>query len=155
MKGHPIKFAVAMALLAAAAVAAAQGETLKVGSPAPSLKVAKWVKGRPVEKFEPGKVYVVEFWATWCGPCKTSIPHLTELAKKYKDKATFTGVSVFEEPEPENEEYIGKVEKFVTEWGDKMDYNVAVDGKDGWMGANWMRAAGQNGIPTAFVVDQK
>ena len=129
--------------------------TLKLGSPAPALKVAKWIKGKPVAKFEPGKVYVVEFWATWCGPCKVSIPHLTEMAKKYAGKATFTGVSVFEEPSPKDESYIGKVEKFVTDWGAKMDYNVAVDGKDGWMGANWMKAAEQPGIPTAFVIDQK
>jgi thiol-disulfide isomerase/thioredoxin len=69
---------------------------LKLGDPAPALKVSKFVKGSPVTKFEPGKFYVVEFWATWCGPCKTSIPHLTEMAKKYKD-VQFVGVSVWEE----------------------------------------------------------
>lgn len=39
---------------------------LKPGDPAPALKIDKWVKGQPVEAFEKGKVYVVEFWATWC-----------------------------------------------------------------------------------------
>jgi hypothetical protein len=37
-------------------------QTLKVGDPAPTLPVAKWVKGQPVKEFEQGKVYVVEFW---------------------------------------------------------------------------------------------
>src|SRR5205809_672183 len=39
--------------------------TLKVGDPAPPLKVTKWLQGAEVKQFEPGKVYVVEFWATW------------------------------------------------------------------------------------------
>ena len=54
---------------------------LKVGDPAPPLSVSKWVKGTP-NKLTPGKVHVVEFWATWCGPCKATIPHITELSKR-------------------------------------------------------------------------
>ena len=37
-------------------------------------------------------IMVVEFWATWCGPCRTSIPHLIELQKKFKD-VMFVGIS--------------------------------------------------------------
>jgi thiol-disulfide isomerase/thioredoxin len=149
------------ALLSMALVSTAQADkkskALGVGDSAPALKVAKWVKGSPVAKFEKGKVYVVEFWATWCGPCLQTIPHLTELAQKYKGKVQFTGVSVFEERNPTDESYISKVVKFVKDMGDKMNYTVAVDGKEGIMGKTWMEAANQNGIPTAFVVgkDQK
>ncbi len=129
-----------------------KAKPLTVGDFAPAIKVAAWVKGNPVTKFESGKIYVVEFWATWCGPCKTSIPHLTELQKKYKSKVQFTGVSVFEERNPSDESYIPKVVDFVNKMGDKMAYTIAVDGKEGIMGKTWMDAANQNGIPTAFVI---
>ncbi len=96
---------------------------------------------------------MVEFWATWCGPCRATIPHLTELAHKYKDKGVrFIGVDVWERDTK-------LVAPFLAEMGDKMDYSVALDdvpkdGKpaDGAMAKNWMKAAEENGIPTAFVV---
>jgi thiol-disulfide isomerase/thioredoxin len=131
-------------------------QTLNVGDPAPALPVAKWVKGQPVKQFEKGKVYVVEFWATWCGPCRQTIPHLTKLAEKYKDKVTVIGVSVWERADEEDPNaHIQRVEKFVQEMGDKMNYVVAVDGAEGVIAKTWMEAAGQDGIPTAFVIDQQ
>jgi thiol-disulfide isomerase/thioredoxin len=101
-------------------------------------------------------VYVVEFWATWCGPCKTSIPHLTEVAKKFeKDGVKIIGVSVWERDQ-------SKVAPFVEQMGDKMNYHVAMDdvpeggkGNDGKMAKGWMTAAGQNGIPSAFIVGKQ
>ena len=130
---------------------AARAQTLGVGDSAPKIEVKEFVKGDAVKEFEKGKTYVVEFWATWCGPCRVSIPHLTELQKKHKD-IKFIGVSVWEN-EPD------KVKPFVKEMGDKMDYAVAMDdvpkdakGADGKMAKNWMTAAEQNGIPSAFVV---
>ncbi|HMS56264.1 MAG TPA: redoxin domain-containing protein [Fimbriimonadaceae bacterium] len=143
-----------LSMAALMAVAAQAG--IGVGDKAPAIKVAKWSKGKPFSKFEPGQIYVVEFWATWCGPCKTSIPHLTELAKKFKGKVNFTGVSVWEtEPGKTDTTYFAKVDKFVKDMGAKMDYNVAIDGPEGTMADTWMKAAGQDGIPAAFVIDQK
>src|SRR5215510_7930870 len=94
----------------------------QLGDPAPALQISDWVKGDPLDLAEAkGKqVVVVEFWATWCGPCRVSIPHLTELQKKFKDVA-FVGVSN-EDPDT--------VKKFVTKMGDQMDYAVAVDKED-------------------------
>lgn len=150
---RPKAIGLVAALMITCASASARAQTLGVGDPAPKLEVKSFVKGEPVKSFEAGKTYVVEFWATWCGPCKTSIPHLTELQKKHPE-ATFIGVSVFER-EPAG------VEPFVKEMGDKMAYRVAMDavpeGKDageGAMAKSWMEAAGQNGIPTAFIVNK-
>ncbi len=120
---------------------------LTVGSAAPPIKVSKWIKGKP-NKLGHGNINVVEFWATWCVPCKVSIPHLTELAKKYKGKANFTGVSVYERPDTD----MAAVEKFVKDEGESMSYNVAADAKGGVMAKSWMEAAKQEGIPTAFVI---
>ncbi len=146
-------FALAAFAMFAGSEPRAQAEGLGLGDPAPPLTVSKFVKGTKVDKFEPGKIYVVEFWATWCGPCKVSIPHLTELQEKHKD-VTFIGVSVWEN-DPE------LVEPFVQEMGDKMNYTVAMDdvgdgGKPdkGKMAENWMTAAGEGGIPAAFVVNK-
>lgn len=83
------------------------------------------------------------------------MPGLTEMAKKYAGKATFTGVNVWEEQNPTDDSYFAKVEKFVAEQGDRMGYNVALDGHEGVMANSWMRAAGQNGIPASFVIDQQ
>lgn len=135
------------------AVAEAPLPALRVGLPAPAFKVAKWFKGTPVEKLEAGKIYVVEFWATWCGPCRRTIPHLTELAHKHAGKVTFIGVDVWERPKEQTDEAIfAIVEPFVKEMGDKMDYNVAADGIGKTMATTWMIAADQRGIPCAFVV---
>jgi thiol-disulfide isomerase/thioredoxin len=120
---------------------------LTVGSPAPALDVKTWLKGTPITKFDTDQVYVVEFWATWCGPCKQSIPHLTELAKKYP-KVNFIGVSIWEDDKDNG------IKKFVDQMGDKMNYNVGYSGNQTGMAQSWMAAAGQNGIPTAFVIEK-
>ena len=128
----------------------ADTKKLSVGDAAPALSVEKWVKGDAVTGFEKGRVYIVEFWATWCGPCKESMPHLSELQKQYKDKGlTIIGVSSVG-----CNDKLDKVEDMVKEKGDTMGYTVAWD-KDGATNVSYMKASRQRGIPRAFVVDQK
>jgi thiol-disulfide isomerase/thioredoxin len=144
----------ARSLLTAVAVlvipAAALGQSLKVGDKAPPVVAQKWVKGDAVKALEPGRVYVVEFWATWCGPCIRGIPHLTELQKQYKDK----GVTVIGMTAEDPNNSLSKVEKFVTDKGSEMSYTVAFD-DHGKTNRAYMVAAGRNSIPSAFVVNQE
>ncbi len=113
----------------------------KLGDAAPKIKAAKWVQGGPVE-IKAGQITVVEFWATWCPPCRVTIPHLNEVYKKYTDKnVAFVGVS------DETEE---KVSAFVKQMGDKMTYPVAI-GSDATQ-AGYMDAFGARSIPYAFIV---
>lgn len=124
---------------------------LTVGSPAPTLKVGRFLKGEPVTSFEPGKIYVIEFWATWCGPCIKAMPHISELQKQFPD-VTFIGVNVWEEEVSEAEELIKKMDA-------KLEYRIAVDEVSdgnpdhGAMAMTWLKAAEINSIPTAIIVD--
>ena len=110
---------------------------LMVGDAAPAIQVSEWVQGTPVPKLASDQTYVVEFWATWCGPCKVAIPHLNELSKKYAGKVQFVGVSVWERFEQTG--YV--VPAFVQGMGDKMTYTVASDqvkAEDaGFMAKSW------------------
>lgn len=135
------------------APATAPGSALKVGDPAPKLSSGKWLQGEPVAEFAPGTVYIVEFWATWCGPCKASIPHLNELHVKFKDQGLVViGQDCWERND-------AAVEPFVRNMAAIMTYRVAADDKSdggkGKMANTWLTAAGLNGIPAAFIVDQQ
>ncbi|MFT3684003.1 MAG: TlpA disulfide reductase family protein [Phycisphaerales bacterium] len=133
------------------------GASLKVGDKAPAIKVDSWVKGNDVKTFEPGKVYVVEFWATWCQPCIESIPHLTKLQSEHPE-LTVIGVASSERmPKADAkgkmppDKRLDGVKDFVKKQGKNMDYRVAFDGQRE-MSKTWMAPAQQGGIPCAFIV---
>jgi thiol-disulfide isomerase/thioredoxin len=114
-----------------------------IGDPAPAAFVERWIKGPPT-RIGPGtNIFVVEFWATWCPPCRKSIPHLTELQKKYAGQGVvIVGFS---------KEKVDTVQPFVAAQGAAMDYGVVVD-SSGRTFNNWMTAFGESAIPRAFVV---
>ena len=112
-------------VLAVTTSAQAAEPTLKVGEPAPKLQIGKWAQGEPVKELQKGKAYIVEFWATWCGPCRVSIPHLNEIHNRYKSK----GLIVIGQDAWEKDESL--VAPFIKKMGDKMTYRVALDDKEG------------------------
>jgi thiol-disulfide isomerase/thioredoxin len=104
---------------------------------AAEIQAAYWLNSEPLTLAAlRGKVVVLEFWATWCPPCRTSIPHLIKLNREYKDKGVVF-VSLTDEPR-------ATVEPFAAQM--KMDY--AIGG-----GSPTAGAYGVQGIPTAFIID--
>lgn len=120
---------------------------LAIGSEAPPVSVKQWVNGGPID-MAAGKgknIYVVEFWATWCGPCREAIPHLSELQKKYKERGVvFMGLT---------DEAPSVVKGFMQKMGAKMDYAVGIDERDQTF-KRYMAPFDQDGIPHAFIVDK-
>ena len=93
-------FATSVTVLCLAMASSAYGQKnkLNIGDDAPGLDIEQWVSGGETT-IERGQVYIVEFWATWCVPCKASIPHLNELQNDYGDRGlTVIGIST-EEPD--------------------------------------------------------
>jgi thiol-disulfide isomerase/thioredoxin len=145
-----LALAASLLLLAAPQGSSAKPPKLELGMPAPTLSVEKWIKGAPVAAFEKDKVYVVEFWATWCPPCIASMPHLSSLQRQFGERGvTIVGLTSADS----RGNTLEKVERMVSEKGDGMGYTVAWDkGRSTYTA--FMDAAGQNGIPTSFVIDK-
>ena len=137
-------------------------KSLTVGADAPKIDIENWIstaggKFEPITDFEAGKVYVIEFWATWCGPCKAGMPHLADLQEQYADQGVMViGVS---------DEKLDKVTEFLASEVPTKDeaatpqtygkltsaYCLASD-PDRSVLNDYFRAAGQTGIPCALVV---
>jgi thiol-disulfide isomerase/thioredoxin len=151
---------VSLILLTCAAVAAltlrpaAAEPSLTVGSKAPALDIEHYLQEDDprVTDFQDGSVYVVEFWATWCGPCIASMPHLADLQNKYRNEGVQI-VSISNEPLDEveakmQESYPGKEVSFAEVTA---PYTLTTD-PDMSSHKAYMEAAEQRGIPSSFLV---
>ncbi|QQL45157.1 TlpA disulfide reductase family protein [Sulfuriroseicoccus oceanibius] len=130
--------------------ASAQEASLKPGAEVPSLELegVTWVQGEPVKTLdEEGKLYLVECWATWCGPCIAAIPHVNDLSQKFSDDGLVViGMNVWEDG-------LEKVQKFVADKGEGMSYRVAYSGgRSSAFADQWLKPAGAKGIPFALLV---
>ena len=101
----------------------------------PDFVVEKWLTDKPdiTDKF-----VLLDFWATWCGPCRQSIPELNGFYAKYRNRLVVIGVS---------DETEADVRKMASP---KIDYAVAIDTQ-----ARMLRALGITGIPHSILIDPK
>lgn len=104
-----------------------------IGQAPPKLVVEKWLTPAPGTQ---GKFVLIDFWATWCGPCRQSIPHLNELQAKFKDQLIVIGLS------DESETDVRKMKS------PKIEYSVAID-----TAATTSNAMQVRGIPHAIILD--
>jgi thiol-disulfide isomerase/thioredoxin len=169
------KFLSLIAALALGLVSTSSAQDdLTIGSKAPKIDIEHWVqngegKFSKVESFEAGKVYIIEFWATWCGPCVQSMPHLVELQKQYGERGVQL-ISVSDEDLDTVDAFLERnvppsllqklnlnSEDASGDAGPKTfrdltkSYCLTTD-PDGSVNEDYMQASGQMGIPTAFIV---
>lgn len=111
----------------------------EVGKPAPDLAIDTLNdKGKIDLSGMQGKIVVVDFWATWCGPCKQSFPKLEALSKKVSDKVVFVGVSVDDE------------KKGIVEFAKENGASFAIGWDEGHKIADRWKVGT---MPTTFIVD--
>ncbi len=140
----------------------AEPEPLLIGSPAPQLDIEHWIQDggghfAKVSEFEAGKVYIVEFWATWCGPCIASMPHIAELQHEYADRGVQV-VSITREDPETVEKFLDREVRGAKEGDEAKTYRDLTSGycltsdPDKSSSRDYMTAAKQSGIPCAFIV---
>jgi thiol-disulfide isomerase/thioredoxin len=112
------------------------------------LEFTEAVKGTEISmKGLKGKVVVIDFWATWCGPCVAEMPNMKKLYAEYRDKGVeFIGVSL---DQPKDEGGLDKLKEFVAK--NEIAWPQYYQG-NGWE-SEFSRSWGINSIPAVFVID--
>ena len=123
------------------------GEKIKVGQPAPEISLpGPDGKVRSLSSLK-GQVVLLDFWASWCRPCRMANPHVVEVYSKYKDKG-FTVFSVSLDKDTGKEAWIAAIAQ------DKLVWDNHVSDLKFW---NSVPAAvyGVQGIPKTFLIDRE
>lgn len=154
-----VTYLIMLALLSFALLARIpQAPRLTIGNSAPKLEISKWVKGQPVSSIQRGTVYVIEFWAVWCGPCIAGIPHLTQIQKQYGKKVCVVGLACLDD----YGDSLSAVEELVRKKGNMIGYRIAWDipTTEKYLGifkgrtnAAYMKAAALQSLPISVIVD--
>lgn len=127
------------------AVGPAETRGVEIGNPAPKWAIRDWIQGSPVDWEKPGdtNLYVLEFWATWCGPCRVTMPHLNAIQQRYQNQGVVVlGLSA-EEPEV--------VRTYLKQAVTNVSYRIALDAA-GATTERYFQAFSVSGIPHAFVI---
>ena len=136
---------------------------LSIGDVAPPLHIDRWLRGAPVQHFEQGSIYVLDFWALWCAPCISLMPHLSALQDRFADR----GVRIIGVIGPDTSgTKLEDVEAFLERKRGQIRMTVAYDALDttnaeptagvfrGITAATYFKRAQLEGIPTAIVIDR-
>ncbi|WP_167285342.1 TlpA disulfide reductase family protein [Marilutibacter alkalisoli] len=140
-------------LTAALVVTAAQPPSprLGIGDVPPPLSPMAWIKGNQVTEFQSDHVYVVSFFATWCGASRQAMPLMSQLARQHAGDLTVIGVNVRESER--GDPSVESISRFVAERPESFDHIVAMDDPmTAPLFQSWMRSADMYGTPTAFVI---
>jgi thiol-disulfide isomerase/thioredoxin len=141
-----MKRRLALWIVALSSLWASAAGALGLGDAAPRLSPSEWVQGSAVDLSDRKNVYVLDFWATWCRPCRETIPHMSELQAKYKgQKVVVVGIS---------DETKSLVAPFVTKMGSAMEFRVAVDPKRD-LTNKYGDIPEFRGIPFAVIIDTR
>jgi thiol-disulfide isomerase/thioredoxin len=139
------------AILAGHLSRATQPNSLTIDDLAPKITAPHLLQGPQINELAPGKVYVVEFWATTCGPCIHSIPHLNELAAKWNEKIQIVALAG-EENRGSVEGDIHALKSFLLHQHYSEKISVAQIGIE--TVEAWQDASSSFYVPNAFIVDQ-
>ena len=129
-------------------ITGARRQREQVGKPF-DLEFTDAIKGSTVSiKGLKGKVVVIDFWATWCGPCVAEMPKMKKIYAEYHDKGVeFIGVSL---DQPKEQGGLDKLKAFVAK--EEIPWPQYYQG-NGWQ-SEFSKSWGINSIPCMFIVDQ-
>lgn len=118
---------------------------IRIGEKAPAIKITDWIENTPADKDLAGKYIVLEFWATWCGPCIAAVPHMNELQKEFNRKDLYY-ISISDEP-------VEKIKRTLK----RVDFkSIVVTDQTGQTQKNYGdKVEGLQAIPLTVLIDNK